>query len=310
MKDPVKMTKTGKYNYIFAPDPSRNNEIRFDWIYHCLLGDIQTFLDGVENFTQNKGEFSDNLPRGGGNLSVPILISTALEFVAALYMGKTNYILCFSEDISEELREEWNQLKIENLTNRLREMIKSKGLKINERATIASISKNRIEIDKYQIKKEAGKLNVYENYNATDNVGRFIEYFFPKEYKNIPFLLWDGVRNGLVHTFSPKPFKYHQNYIRFQFFVEDRNVQARVTKVDNTILIRINIFELYQLLKKAIEDYRAELENNENLQDKFILAWASIEEYTRNIDHDVEKSNEAKRLLSELKKSNNYPLLQ
>jgi len=310
MKDPVKMTKTEKYNYIFAPDPSRNNEIRFDWISHCLLGDIQTFLDGVENFTQNKRKFSDNLPRGGGNLSVPILISTALEFVAALYMGKTNYILCFSEDISEELREEWNQLKIENLTNRLREMIKSKGLKINERATIASISKNRIEIDKYQIKKEAGKLNVYENYNATDNVGRFIEYFFPKEYKNIPFLLWDGVRNGLVHTFSPKPFKYHQNYIRFQFFVEDRKVQAHVTKVDNTILIRINIFELYQLLKKAIEDYRAELENNENLQDKFILAWASIEEYTRNIDHDVEKSNEAKRLLSELKKSNNYPLLQ
>ena len=242
MKDLVKMTKTEKYNYIFAPDPSRNNEIRFDWIYHCLLGDIQTFLDGVENFTQNKGKFSDNLPRGGGNLSVPTLISTGLEFVSALYVGKTLYT--------------------------------DKG------------------------------------YNATKNVKDFIARFFPDHYKKLPFLLWDGIRNGVVHTFSPKPFKYHQNYIRFQFFVEDRNVQAHVTKVDNTILIRINIFELYQLLKKAIEDYRAELENNENLQDKFILAWASIEEYTRNIDHDVEKSNEAKILLSELKKSNNYLLLQ
>lgn len=132
----------------------------------------------------------------------------------------------------------------------------------------------------------------------------------PNRYKKIPLLFWDGIRNGIVHTFSPKPFVYQQNYIRFQFFVEVRNVPAHVTKVNNTILIRINIFELYQLLKKAIEDYRAELENNENLQDKFILAWSSIDEYTRDIDRDVEKANEAKILLSELQKSNNYLLLQ
>ena len=91
MKDPAKMTKIEKYNYIFALDPNRNNEIRFDWIYCCLLGDIQTFLGGVENFIQNKEIFYDNLPRGGGNLSIPILISTALEFVSALYVGKTSY---------------------------------------------------------------------------------------------------------------------------------------------------------------------------------------------------------------------------
>ena len=317
MKDPVKMTKTGKYNYIFAPDPSRNNEIRFDWIYHCLLGDIQTFLDGVENFTQNKGEFSDNLPRGGGNLSVPILISTALEFVAALYMGKTNYILCFSEDISEELREEWNQLKIENLTNRLREMIKSKGLKINERATIASISKNRIEIDKYQIKKEAGKLNVYENYNATDNVGRFIEYFFPKEYKNIPFLLWDGVRNGLVHSFYPKSFSFQgssqrsERYIQFQFYVEDKNISSHFKKDKDTIWICINVFELYRVVKKAIEDYLDKLDklkHDETLQDRFIKAWSSVEYYRDKADPD--QWGEIKKMLDYLDSNSVRPILR
>lgn len=243
MKDPARMTKIEKYRYIFALDPNRNNEIRFDWISHGLLGDIQTFLDGVENFIQNKGEISDNLPRGGGNLSVAILVNTGLEFVSALYIGKTEY--------------------------------------------------------------KDGK-----NYNATENVKEFIAHFFPNSYKEIPLLLWDGIRNGIVHTFSPKPFEYQQNYIRFQFFVEDQNVPAHVTKVNNIILIRINSFELYQLLKKVIEDYRAELEKNENLQDKFILAWSSIEEYTRNINHDVEKSNEVEILLSKLKKSNSYSLLQ
>lgn len=243
MKDPREMTQIEKHNYIFAPDPSRNNEIRFDWIYHCLLGDIQTFLAGVENFTQNRGKFSDNLPRGGGNLSVPILISTSLEFVSALYVGKTLY-------------------------------------------------------------KDGNR------YNAASNVKEFITRFFPSQYKKLPSLIWDGIRNGIVHTFSPKSFQYSQSYIGFQFFVEDQNVPGHVTKANNTILIRINVFELYRLLKRAIEDYRAELGKNENLQDKFILAWASIEEYTRNIDCDDEKSNEAKILLSELKKSNMYPLLQ
>ena len=241
MKDPSKMTITEKYSYIFDPDPDRNNEIRFDWISHCLLGDIQTYLDGVENFIQNKEGFPDGLPRGGGNLSVPILINTALEFVSELYTGQTLY----------------------NCTG----------------------------------------------YNAAENVKEFISRFFQDHYKKFPFLLWDGIRNGIVHTFSPKPFEYSQHFIGFQFFVESRNCPAHVKQLNNGVLIKINIFELYQLLRKAIEDYRAELEKDEKLQDKFILAWSSIEEYTRNIDSDTGKASEAKYLLSEIGKSTNYILL-
>ena len=314
MEDLEKMTTDEKRRYIFE-DTSFEGRPRSKWIIDCLLGDIQTFFDGIEIFIKNKEKSGKR--EGGGNLSVPILISTALEFVAALYAGKTNYILCFSEDISEELREEWNQLKIENLTNRLREMIKSKGLKINERATIASISKNRIEIDKYQIKKEGGKLNVYENYNATDNVRTFIKDFFPKEYKGIPLLLWDGVRNGLVHSFYPKSFSFQRSsqrserYIQFQFYVEDKNISSHFNKDNDTIWICINVFELYRVVKKAIEDYLDKLKHDETLQDRFIKAWSSVEDYRDKADsNQLDEIEKLKKLLDYLDLNSAAPILR
>jgi len=232
MKDPLQMSKEEKYNYIFQVDPPRK-DTRFNWINNCLLGDIQTYLDSIENFIQNKEKISkDRLPRGGGNLSLPILISTALEFVSALYIGKTKYT---------------------------------------------------------------------GNYDATKNVKEFIEDFFPESYNKFPLLLWDGIRNGIVHTFSPKPFEYQRNYIRFQFFVEDKRTPSEVIKIENTLLIRINAIELFRLLNEAINKYRKTLEQDETRQNHFIFVWSSIEDYIRNIDGDREKSSEAKWLLSLLK---------
>ena len=239
MKDPLQMSKIEKYNYIFQVDPPRKDP-RFNWISNCLLGDIQTFLDGIENFIQNKEKISkDHLPHGGGNLSLPILISTALEFVSALYVGKTKY---------------------------------------------------------------SG------NYNATINVKEFIENFFPEPYNKFPLLLWDGIRNGIVHTFSPKPFKYQANYIHFQFFVEDNRAPSDILKNENTLLIRINAIEMYRLLNGAIDKYRKTLESDENLQNHFILAWSSIEDYIRNIDGDLEKSLEVKWILSLLENQDVFTL--
>ena len=74
------MTKEEKYWYIFE-DTRFEGRPRVKWITDCLLGDIRTFLDGIENYTDNEEKFAGKLPRGGGNLSVPILINTALEFV-------------------------------------------------------------------------------------------------------------------------------------------------------------------------------------------------------------------------------------
>ncbi len=344
------------YKYIFE-DSDFENRTRFGWINDCLLGDIQTFLDGIQNFTQNKRESPDNLPRGGGNLSVPILISTALEFVSELYTGKTSYIWYFRKNINpenekneelkkecEELKKEWDEFNKKDLENRLTKMVSDKKHKINSKIT--SISKNSIEIDRYLIKRSGEELNVYEKYNATENVRQFITCFFPESspesrvpFKKLPLLLWDGIRNGIIHTFYPKPFVYNKQYVRFQFFVEDRKIPSNVVLLsnatpvptsgevyttkppltdssgkkiedsyskqpNNTILIRINVFELFDDLKKAIENYRNKLEKCEDLQEKFCNAWRSIEEYTPNVHQDDPKSKEIKILLYRLNKTN------
>ena len=118
MKDIELMTEEEKRKYIFE-GTSFESHTRFNWITDGLLGDIRTFLDGIEYFIiQKKGEPAEKSPRGGGNLSVPILINTALEFVAALYTGKTNYMefntdikfekdLKDGEKVSEDLKREF-----------------------------------------------------------------------------------------------------------------------------------------------------------------------------------------------------------
>jgi hypothetical protein len=243
MKNPATMAQTEKDTYIFAKGQSQAyDDGRFAWISECLLGDTRTFLDGIDNYIQNKATLQD---RGGGNLSVPILICTALELASALYAGKTQYMKC---------------------------------------------TECQRSID----------------YNATDNVKKFVDHFFPGISKRLPFLLWDGIRNGIVHTFSPKPFTYRGKNIRFQFCVEPKTKQSYATEVNGTVLIRINAFELYEILGKAIENYQKELKTDSTLKDNFIRAWSSIEEdSSRNID----KSKEPKTSLAELEKANNHLLL-
>ena len=49
MEDLEKMTTDKKRWYIFE-DTSFEGRPRSKWIIDCLLGDIQTFFDGIENF--------------------------------------------------------------------------------------------------------------------------------------------------------------------------------------------------------------------------------------------------------------------
>jgi hypothetical protein len=246
MKDVSKMASKDKRFYIFE-DTSFEGRTRSKWITDCLLGDIRTFLDGIENFTDNQEKFAFKpLPRGGGNLSAPILINTALEFVAALNAGMTEYI-----------------------------------------------DKNKYKGSKHKY------------------IGDFIEDFFPDAYGKIPILLWEGVRNGLVHTFYSKAFEYNGRRIQFQFFVENRNVPSHIKKNNNTIVISINIFELYRILEKAIEYYCDRLKDDDTLQNKFIEAWSSIEEDSQeNIDNNTEISPDAKELIDYLGSSSDALLFE
>lgn len=279
------MTEVKRYNYIFK-EPF-GDDSRFDWITNSLLGDIRTFLDGIEYFIINKHEKVGKRPRGGGNLSVPILINTALEFVAALYAGKTDYMhfeidkelakhLGDGKEVPEELKGEFTSRKFP-----LPEKNEIKEIATDEEWEIRDVEKNKI----YYVVKKKNKLSFLflekADYEARNNVKLFIMQYFPEEYKYIPLLLWDGIRNGLVHTFASKPFKYNDRYIRFQFFVEDQNLPSHIEKAGNTTLIRINVFELFRIFEKAVDVYRAELENSDELKEKFVRAWSSIEEYTK-----------------------------
>ena len=195
------MTSEEKHKYIFE-DTSFEGRPRFKWITDCLLGDIRTFLDGIENVTDNKDKFAGKLPRGGGNLTVPILINTALELVSELYAGKTKHMLRFSMDLDSGLEKAWEEFKknLKNSSNKFKEISKKKGVSLPKNGKIA------VTID--EVKKEGEKINIYETYNATDNVSRFTKRFVPDIYKSISLLLWDGIRNGLIHTFYPIHFKF------------------------------------------------------------------------------------------------------
>ena len=145
MKDTERMDEEEKRRYIFAPNPDFK-EGRFNWITNNLLGDIRTFLDGIEYFRiQGRGKPVGKSPRGSGNLSVPILINTALEFVAELYAGKTDYMK-FSMDA--ELKEELDKCSENNgfFSEKLKNVFKPGNFPLPEKPTIKKKGNNRWEI--------------------------------------------------------------------------------------------------------------------------------------------------------------------
>lgn len=312
MKNPERMNKGEKRRYIFE-DTSFEGSTRSKWITDNLLGDIRTFLDGIEY----KGEPAGKRPRGGGNLSVPILINTALEFVSELYAGKTEAMEKDKKpvfSINRTVEKEFDAKKL--VSDDLKRIFEEKGYQLSSQAKYKvknSVWKIVDNKDVYHLKRNdiLNTLDVLIEYKAIVNVKKFIVRYFPEEYKEIPLLLWDGIRNGLVHTFSPRPFKYKGNYIKFQFYIQDQNFPSHIEKSNNTILIKVNVFELYRVLEKAVEVYLTELKNSTVLQDKFIRAWSSIEDYKQVItSKQKEKSKEAEALFGYLGSNSSALLLK
>jgi hypothetical protein len=235
------VNKEERLDYIFGNHPAQPIQNRFGWLNASLLGDIQTFIDCIKVFLNGTAKSSQNDVHGGGNLSIPILVCTALELVSALYVGKTKY--------------------------------------------------------------RSGR-----GYYATENVETFVNRFFPNHGKKIPRLLWDGIRNGINHLFNPKPIQYSQTQIRFAFYVQDVLVPSHVTKSQGLVLIKINSIEFYRVLKQAINNYKVELTNNEELQCLFIDAWQSIENHIEDITSNKKASTELEYLLEELKHSDTLNL--
>jgi hypothetical protein len=57
---------------------------RFGWIERSLVGDIQTFLNAIQD--------PQNPVNGGGNLAIAILVCTGIELASALYTCNTKYL--------------------------------------------------------------------------------------------------------------------------------------------------------------------------------------------------------------------------
>ena len=201
------MNSNDRLNYIMGE--------RIGWLDTALLSDIRTLIKGGEVY---KNKHSDRLGGfyGAGNVSLPLLICTGLEFASALYTGKTQYNM--------------------------------------------------------------GKKNNQPEYEAPQNVQKFIKKYFPKNAhaKKITLIMWDALRNGTHHLFIPKSMKDSKYTIEFMFYVDNVKKPSHITKVGNKIKININSIEFYHTLKKSLKDYRAEIKHKPALQRKFIKAWTSI----------------------------------
>jgi len=123
-----------------------------------------------------------------------------------------------------------------------------------------------------------------KNYNAEDNVAQFINDFFPDHSKRIPRVLWDGVRNGVDHLFIPKTMQCAQNKILFNFRRGEQD--SDVYRTQGIICISINVIAFHRTLRQAIEDYKNKLQNDEQLQSKFINAW-SLSIFFQRIDQKL-----------------------
>lgn len=88
-----------------------------------------------------------------------------------------------------------------------------------------------------------------------------------------------------------------------------RGGESQVTITNNIIEMNFEISELFQVFRKAIEQYETKLKSEADLQVKFITAWDSFESYIRNIDpSEKQKFGEAGYLIGELVRANTVKL--
>jgi len=145
---------------------------------------------------------------------------------------------------------------------------------------------------------------------AEDDVAKFIKDFFPSNAQLIPHVIWDSIRNGISHLFSPKSVKYSGYTVDFMFYVE-RRTKASHIEIDRTakyIHININSIEYFQIFERAVSKYEKALRAHDDLQNNFIDAWKSIETHRRDADTDQQKGREIRRLIAAFGSSNSINL--
>lgn len=147
------------------------------------------------------------------------------------------------------------------------------------------------------------------DYNASDNVSKFIFDFFPdSSAKRITRILWDGIRNGLNHVFMPNVIKKSSVHLCFSFVMAG---DSQVIKVNNkSILIKINSIELYKTFKRAILNYKKKLRIDKSSQCNFVTAWTSLESGAKDVKEKSDKFIEMQYLQRALEQSNHIYLFR
>jgi hypothetical protein len=140
----------------------------------------------------------------------------------------------------------------------------------------------------------------HKSYQAAENVKQFIIKYFPTQShsKEVTHVLWDAIRNGTHHLFTPKSIKYKKDIVEFMFYVERSRKKSHVTRNGNTILINVNSIEFYRMLKKAFQDYKKDIQADRTLQMNFYKASKSIE---RNTVINYNGSRTMREIISEVK---------
>jgi len=77
----------GLTKWIFSEPDANGAASRWEWADEWLLGDMRTFLVGAQQVAPTRQAFGGTL--GGGNFSIPLLFTMALEFLGKLHEGDT-----------------------------------------------------------------------------------------------------------------------------------------------------------------------------------------------------------------------------
>jgi len=132
----------------------------------------------------------------------------------------------------------------------------------------------------------------------------FIHDFFPGESRAVGWLLWDGMRNAMTHTYLPRSYDLGGGeYLRFVFTSEPCAAGASAIVVDpssNDIIVHANLFGLYDALRHAVAQYGMQLEACSALQARFRSRWEGIEQ-TVGLRGPQNKPREAASGLSDMR---------
>jgi hypothetical protein len=113
-----------------------------------------------------------------------------------------------------------------------------------------------------------------QNQDKSDpnNVEKFIKKFFYEGFEKIPRIIWDGMRNGMMHQFYPKSYQLNANHIKISCYIEDERLATHIYLNNGVLLIAVNSFQFANVCRNAIQNYKKDLESDEELQNCFITA--------------------------------------